>query len=330
MAIYHCHSKPISRSTGRSAVAACAYRTKTRLLDERQGLTHDYTRRSGVEHTEIVLPEGADSARWTRERLWNVAEASESRKDARTAREWEIALPDELSPAARQKLAVDFARELVARYGCAVDVAVHAPSKEGDERNHHAHLLATTRMVGEKHFGEKVAIELSDKKRLSLGLGQGRQEIEDVRALWAEKANRALTEQGIDQRIDHRSLAAQKEEAERKGDIQRAEQLDRAPEIKLGWKATAMERRDIATERGEQLRAIARENTRRVVLRLQLKEWAKRVAQSVSRKVDSFQGRYQQWKQQQEIAAQKRQQELEKQLSPQRKIKRDRGPGWGR
>lgn len=333
MAIYHCHVKPLSRSSGRSAVAACAYRTGTRLLDERQGLTHDYTRRSGVEHAEVVLPAGADHEYWTRERLWNAAEAAEVRKDARTAREWEIALPEELGPEARRRLALDFAREIAARYGCAVDVAVHAPGREGDERNHHAHLLATTRVVEERSLGEKVAIELSDRKRLSLGLGQGRQEIEAVRALWAGRANQALAEQGSPERIDHRSLAAQREEAERAGDVERAERLDRAPEIKLGWRAAAMERRDILTGRGDQLRAVSEENTRRIVLRLWLREareGMRRGMEAAKRGLAAFQQRQQQWRSQREAEKQQPQPEPEKPLLPQWSIRRERAPGRGR
>jgi ATP-dependent exoDNAse (exonuclease V) alpha subunit len=135
------------------------------------------------------------------------------RKDARTARKWELALPEELSPERRKKLAVEFARELAARYGCGVDVAIHDPGKQGDRRNHHAHLLATTRTIEGHEPGAKTAIELSDAKRLSLGLEQGRQEIEEVCELWAKRTNEALEEHGKAKRIDHRSLAAQLTEA---------------------------------------------------------------------------------------------------------------------
>jgi hypothetical protein len=299
VAIFHLSTKPISRSAGRSAVAAAAYRTQSLLVDERQGLTHDYERRSGVEYTELVLPEEADRAYWTRQQLWNAAEFAEVRKDARTAREWELALPDELSPEGRQKLAVGFAGELASRYGCAVDVAIHAPGREGDHRNHHAHLLATTRVVAGSSLGEKVAIELSDAKRLSLGLGQGRQEIEQVRSLWAERTNQALEKQGIEQKIDHRSLEAQREEALTAGDIIRAAALDRMPETKLGWKASAMERRGIETERGQQLREVKQENTLRQVLMHQiekLRELAQRVEQAVKSGIGEFRQKLAMWR----------------------------------
>lgn len=331
-------------------MAAIAYRTQERLIDERQGLTHDYTRRSGVEYTELVLPEGADREYWTREKLWNAAEMAEVRKDARTAREWELALPEELTPAGRQELAVEFARELSARYGCAVDVAVHAPDREGDNRNHHAHLLATTRRVLGEGFGDKVEIELSDAKRLSLGLGQGRQEIEAVRELWANKANRALEEQGVEQRIDHRSLSAQREQALMAGDIIRAAELDRAPQIKLGWKATAMERRGIETERGQQLQEIRQENPLRQSLARQiekLQEAARQVGQYLAQGIEGLRERFEQWKQDHASETRKerpleekreafldryeqwkQQQEAEKK-KPELEIERDRGHGHG-
>ncbi|PJN93375.1 Ti-type conjugative transfer relaxase TraA, partial [Amaricoccus sp. HAR-UPW-R2A-40] len=103
MAIYHCSMKPVSRSSGRSSVAAAAYRSGQRLVNERDGLTHDHSHRKDVVHSEIVLPEGVKAA-WAKDRsaLWNAAEAAEKRKDGRTAREFEIALPHELT--AEQRL----------------------------------------------------------------------------------------------------------------------------------------------------------------------------------------------------------------------------------
>ena len=128
MAIYHLSMKPISRGSGRSAVAAAAYRAAEVLENERDGLVHDFTRRSGVEHAEIVLPAGV-AADWARDRsaLWNAAEAAEKRKDARVAREIEVALPHELDRRAAARSDAGFARELADRYGVAVDFAIHSP-----------------------------------------------------------------------------------------------------------------------------------------------------------------------------------------------------------
>lgn len=261
MAIYHCSTKPLGRSSGRSAVAAAAYRSGECLVDERQGIEHDYTRRRGVIHAELVLPEGAGT--WTRAELWNAAEKAEKRKDARTAREWEVALPEELGDKERLDLALRFARGLASKYGCAVDVALHAPDREGDQRNWHAHLLATTRKVTAGALSEKCAIELSDAKRLSLGLAPARIEVESVRKMWAQEVNRQLTAARRPERVDHRSLAVQREEALQKGQSEKVAELDRAPQVKLGWRVIQMERRGVASDRGNQLRQVQAENVQR-------------------------------------------------------------------
>ena len=148
LAIYHCSMKPIARASGRSAVASAAYRAGVCLTNERDGITHDFTRRDGVEHSEIVLPEGV-SAEWALDRsaLWNAAELAEKRKDARVAREFEIALPHELSQDERLETARAFARDLADWYGAAVDFSIHAPHQPSDVRNHHAHVMMTTRQV---------------------------------------------------------------------------------------------------------------------------------------------------------------------------------------
>ncbi len=261
MAIYHCSTKPLSRSSGRSSVAAAAYRAGDCLLDERQGIEHDYTRRSGVLYSELVLPD--DAGEWNRSELWNAAEEAEKRKDGRTAREWEVALPDELSVEERRELAVSFAEDLANRYGCAVDVAVHAPDREGDGRNWHAHLLATTRKVSGQELGDKCDIELSDAKRLSMGLGPAREEIAEVREIWADCVNDSLERAGQEERVDHRSLADQREEAERRNEPERAAELDREPQIKLGWKVIQMERRGEPSDRADEFHSGRADNDER-------------------------------------------------------------------
>ncbi len=261
MAIYHCSTKPLSRSSGRSSVAAAAYRSGDCLLDERQGIEHDYTRRSGVLHSELVLPDDAEE--WSRSELWNAAEEVEKRKDGRTAREWEVALPDELDEEERRDLAMSFAKDLSDRYGCAVDVAVHAPDREGDERNWHAHLLATTRKVAGDELGEKCDIELSGAKRLSMGLEPARKEIEEVREIWADRVNKHLERAGQEERLDHRSLADQRSEAVRNNEPERAAKLDRDPQIKLGWKVVQMERRGESSDRADQFHKGKEDNDER-------------------------------------------------------------------
>ena len=199
MAIFHLQVNTVSRSAGRSATAAGAYRAGERIVDEQTGEIHDYTRKGGVEASALFAP--ADAPEWAadRARLWNAAEAAERRKNSTVAREFVVALPAELSAEDRQALAFDLGRALVARHGVAVDVCIHAPGKDGDERNHHAHILMTTRRMTPEGLGEKTR-ELDTKTS---------GEVEHWRAEWAAMANRALERAGRSERIDHRTLEAQ-------------------------------------------------------------------------------------------------------------------------
>jgi hypothetical protein len=195
MASFHLAVKTIGRSAGRSATAAAAYRAGVEIVDERTGIVHDYTRKQGIEHREIVTP--ADAPEWARDRaaLWNAAEQAETRKNSTVAREYEIALPAELSADERRALTLDLAREISERHGVAVDVAIHAPGRQGDQRNHHAHLLTTTRRIGAQGLGEK-SRELDQKTS---------GEVERWRGRWAEMQNAALERAQVAERVDHRS-----------------------------------------------------------------------------------------------------------------------------
>lgn len=206
MAIYHCSMKPVARSGGRSAVAAIAYRTASRIVNERDGLVHDFTRKAGVVHTEIVLPEGID-ARWALDRsvLWNAVEFAEKRRDARLAREFEIALPHELNADQQLALVRAFAHALADRYAAAVDFAIHAPGGDSDIRNTHAHVMMTTRTVGPDGLGEKTLIERENKWLLNHNLPTSQMQLREIRQAWETHANRALVRAGHDARIDHRS-----------------------------------------------------------------------------------------------------------------------------
>ncbi|MCJ7592608.1 MAG: MobA/MobL family protein [Woeseiaceae bacterium] len=243
MAIYHLSVKLITRGAGRSATAASAYRAADRVNDERTGLVFDYTRKRGVEHAEIVLPSSvAESAEWARDReqLWNAAEVAEKRKDARVAREYEVALPHELKADARLELVRGFAQELADRFSGAVDFAIHAPHREGDTRNHHAHILATTRRVAETGLAAKTDIELKDADRAKRGLSSGRVELTEIRERWASLVNEHLEEHGHEARVDHRTLAAQ-------GEV-------REPSYHKGPAVTAIERRGERTQVSERIR----------------------------------------------------------------------------
>ena len=235
MASYHLSVKTIKRSAGRTATAAAAYRVGERIECQREGRIHDYTRKQGIEETFIVAPEHAPAWAQDRSALWNAAEASETRRNSVTAREWELALPSEISAEDRSQITRKFAEELVSRYGVAVDVAIHAPHREGDQRNHHAHVLTSTRKLEAEGFTAKTRVLDSAKT--------GGVEIEQMRGLWAELQNRALERVGEVERVDHRSLEKQRETALDRGDKLSAEELDRDPELKLGPAANSMERR---------------------------------------------------------------------------------------
>ncbi|MFW2233610.1 Ti-type conjugative transfer relaxase TraA [Rhizobium sp. CRRU65] len=206
MAIYHLSMKPIARSGGRSAVASAAYRAAERLTNERDGLTHDFSNRKGVEHAEIVLPTGS-SAYWAMKRsaLWNAAERAEKRSDARIAREFEIALPHELTPDQRLALTRAFAEDLANRYGAAVDFAIHRPGEGSDIRNSHAHLMMTTREVRETGLGDKTLLERENRWLLANHLPPSQLQLKDLRQAWEHLANTHLERAGLDIRIDHRS-----------------------------------------------------------------------------------------------------------------------------
>ena len=234
MAIYHCSIKPISRGAGQSIVAAAAYRHACKLEDSRTGEVFDYSRKQGLESSILYFPSGVNPT-WAQDRgeLWNAAESAEKRKDARLGRELVLALPAELSPEQRCELVGEIARHLANRYGLAVDVAIHQPSRHGDERNHHVHILMSSRRITQDGFGAK-ARELDDKT-------SGPQEVESIRATWAGMANRALERAKQYVRIDHRSLKAQ--------------EIRRQPTVHLGVAASAMERRGITTRLGDRNRA---------------------------------------------------------------------------
>ena len=230
MAIYHLCVKTVSRSSGRTATAAAAYRAACRIVDERTGEIHDYTRKAGVVSTDLVLPPGVAEWASEREALWNAAEQSETRKNSTVAREFEIALPDELNTDQRRRLALAFAGELVGRHRFAADVCIHEPSRKGDERNHHAHILCSTRRLEAAGFMDKTR-ELDEVK-------QG--EVVRWRERFAVLQNEHLRLAGHPERVDHRSLEAQG--------------IDRVPTVHIGPAGTNYERRTGLTSQRRQER----------------------------------------------------------------------------
>jgi Ti-type conjugative transfer relaxase TraA len=244
MAIYHLHVKVIGRKAGSSAVASAAYRSASRLRDERIERTHNFSAKRGVVHSEVMLPENAPDPWSDRERLWNNVEALEVRKDAQLAREVEFALPRELSQAQGIELARDFVQvEFVSR-GMVADLNVHWDRAEDGSLKPHAHVMLTMRSVDKNGFGAKVR----DWNQTEL--------VERWRERWAELANERLAELDIDARIDHRSLEAQGIALE--------------PQTQIGARAqriegNSLEAADIEADRAELHREIARNNGARIV-----------------------------------------------------------------
>jgi ATP-dependent exoDNAse (exonuclease V) alpha subunit len=228
VAVYFLNMKTFGRAGGSSAASAAAYRAGERIRDERTGKTYDHSERQDVMHKEIVLPSrfADEEMAWARDRgsLWNAAEGAETRKNARVAREYLVALPVELSPPQRLELVRGFSQELSDRYGFAIDLAIHAPREfpGSDRRNFHAHLLATTREVNMDGLGAKTALEMSDGKRREIGLPPVIDELLHVRERWAAVTNEALDQARIASRVDHRSLAAQGIDREPRPQIPRA------------------------------------------------------------------------------------------------------------
>lgn len=245
MAIFHLAVKTRSRAKGQSATAAAAYRAGERIVDERTQEVHDYSRRSGVIHAEIITPENAPSWSNNRSKLWNEAEASETRKNSTVSREFEISLPAELTPKQRLNLAQDFTKKLVEKHGFAADMALHKPGRGGDNRNFHAHILCTTRRLTPQGFGEKTR-ELDGRSSA----------VEEIREEWAKMANNALERAGHNVRIDHRSLKVQMIEAQEHGDLEKSNKLQRIPTVHLGPNVVQMERKGIRTYAGDRAREI--------------------------------------------------------------------------
>lgn len=224
MAIYHLAVKTHARSSGASAVAAAAYRAGERLTDEHTGERHDYERRGGVDGSEIHAPDGAPEWARNRRELWNAVEAAERRKDARLAREVVVALPAELSQEQRRHLVRGYVRSQFVDRGMVADVAYH----DGKGHNPHAHVLLTTRQIGPDCFGAKVRA------------WNDRDLVNEWRAEWSAQTNHALARAGRSERVDHRSLAAQRDAALDRGDVDAAARFDRVPDVHLGraaWKA---------------------------------------------------------------------------------------------
>ncbi|MDT3381172.1 Ti-type conjugative transfer relaxase TraA [Labrys neptuniae] len=258
MAIYHLHVKVIGRKAGSSAVASAAYRSASRLRDERLDRSHDFSAKRGVVHSEVMLPEHAPETWSDRERLWNDVEAFEIRKDAQLAREVEFALPRELNQEQGIELARDFAQAEFVDRGMVADLNVHWDVGEDGMPKPHAHVMLTMRSVkvngDEIGFGQKVR----EWNRTEM--------VEHWRERWAEFANERLAELDIDARIDHRSLEDQGIALEPQSQIGApAQRIEREAIQDLGVEGRGIDGIGIEADRAEMHREIARGNGERII-----------------------------------------------------------------
>ena len=258
IAIYHCSIKIVSRGKGKSAVAAAAYRSGEKLTNEWDGLTHDYTKKGGVVHSEILLPAHAPPAFSDRSTLWNSVELFEKSNNAQLAREVEIALPVELSREEQTRLVREYCSSQFVSKGMIADFNLH----DTGGGNPHAHILLTMRPLDEKgawlpkskkeyvldENGEKIRLPSGRYKTRKVDLvdWNNRENAEVWRRAWADLANEFLAQNNRPERIDHRSY-------ERQG-------IDQIPTVHVGVSATQMEKKGIVTERGELNRSIKAAN----------------------------------------------------------------------
>lgn len=275
MATYRLSVSTASRAGGRSGTAMAAYRAGEKMEDRRTGQVFDYERKQGVQHAEIFLPEGAPDWASDRAELWNRSEAAHRRSAAIVAREIQVSLPHELNDEQRRELTGEFARFLCDRYGVAVDACIHAPHRDGDDRNHHAHLMICTR-----HFDASKREGLGNNVRefdaVSCQRSGTKNHVEEWRETWQQQLNKALEraevrgEDGAIVQLDHRSY-------ERQGS-------DQEPQIKEGPAATAMERRGEASDRVAMNEAIKERNEerQRMAAEIDAPELLRRQAQQIT------------------------------------------------
>lgn len=254
MAIYHMSIKNISRAKGKTAIAAAAYRAGTTLQDQETGITHSYTKKTEVAYTEIILPEHAPEEYRNREILWNEVQKVETQDRARLAREWEVAIPNELDLDQAKTLIRNFGESLV-KEGMCIDLAIHW--KNG---NHHAHIMGTTRPIGKdgkwapkerkgyKLDAEGNKIPVIDPKTGKQKIGargrkmwqretvqandwNRREKVEEWRKRWADCCNKYLARE---QQIDHRSYERQS--------------VTQLPTVHEGYAARLMEQRGTVSD----------------------------------------------------------------------------------
>lgn len=277
MAIYHCHCKIISRGQGRSAVGAAAYRSGEKLYNEYDGIEHDYTKKGGVVYSEIMLCENAPKEYQDRQTLWNAVEQIEKSSKAQLAREYEVALPVELSREEQIKLVRDFAKENFVDNGMCVDFSIH----DKEDGNPHAHIMLTTRPIEQdnswgvkqrkEYILDKNGQKQYDKKKQTYKCKtvkttnwDSKEFLQRSRESWAEKVNQELEKKNLPQRIDHRSFKEQG--------------IEKIPTQHIGVSANAMEKRGIESQRGNENREIKKANGQIQTIEILEKQTQKEIA----------------------------------------------------
>ena len=255
MGHFHIDVKVGSRSQGKSAVAASAYRSGSKLENFHDGQVRDFSRKSGVETATILAPSHAPDWAFDREELWNRVEEVERRKNAQLYREFEVSLPRELPAERRLEVVSDWAQQNLVSRGMVCDVAVHDDVASDGARNPHAHVMTAMRQ-----FDAGTDTGFASRREYAWNR---KELVEQVRRSWADHVNQALTQFQVEARIDHRSLEVQRQEALERGDREAARALDREPEPKVGVAAAAMERKGQVTERGEIWRQVRERNRQR-------------------------------------------------------------------
>ena len=286
MAIYHMQAKVVSRGSGRSAVAASAYMSCSRMYNDYDGIQHDYTRKHGLIYQEVMLPPMAPSEWNDREQLWNAVEETEKTKDSRLAREFVVALPVELDKDSNISLLQDFIKKNFVDMGMCADFAIH----DTDGHNPHAHILLTVRPLNEngtwqykteKEYlcikdGEEKGYERIDKHPKSSRYGRQNPISEQWnsdeqlciwRANWADAVNKMLARNQINATIDHRSFADQG--------------ITEQPTIHEGYIAQNMEKNGIIADRCEINRQIRADNKMLRELKAKVAKLAEAVEKSI-------------------------------------------------
>ncbi len=253
MAIYYFNASVVSRSGGRSATASAAYRAAEKIKDIRTGEIHDYRKKKGVDEKFILAPDSAPDWVHNRAKLWNEVERVERRKDSQLAREIKLAIPAELNRSQQLELVKEFATDEFVSQGMVADVSLH----ELSSHNPHAHIMLTMREIDEEGFNKKKNRDWNKKELL-----------EKQRADWSSYANLALEKAGINSKIDHRTLAEQG--------------INRIPQIHLGSAVTAMMKRGVATDKGDQWLAIEQANQQIKSLELSLAKVEKEISVEIA------------------------------------------------